>query len=248
MKNWQEIASALQKYRDDYREFWGEIDDLAITKYISGVCEVEEEQAVEQAMRSKPAVRDLVEAVRDALRPVWVAPEEAAAVNEVERPEVRSVLRESLRAWLDEEGRLLASGCALLVSGLTGRAFGMAMNVHGVPAAGGLPSADSLREQCTWQIPVDERGYHLTVTARPAADAGLWEVTCAIASETDRQIVERARFSLAQPGELPVVEASFGRYAGKSIEITTGTWEFSVMVADDVRVVRLEVGTTDSVS
>ncbi|KKL09087.1 hypothetical protein LCGC14_2569390, partial [marine sediment metagenome] len=118
MKRWERIAEKLRAYRDEQQEVWGNMDDLTITRYLCDTCkDEEEERSVQQIMDEKPAVRELVEAVKAVLQPVWVSAAAAAAPPADWRHAPGKLLKNPLEAWIDQTGQLMARGLDLLMAG-----------------------------------------------------------------------------------------------------------------------------------
>jgi DNA-directed RNA polymerase specialized sigma24 family protein len=78
-QQWERVAAELQAYRDAQREVWGDLDDIQVARYLTGVCSPQERAAVEHVMQSRSDVRDVI----DVLRAVEPARRTDAAVQSV---------------------------------------------------------------------------------------------------------------------------------------------------------------------
>ncbi len=261
-ERWRQTFDKLRAHREARTELWGDVDDITLASYVDEMCSDEECRAVEEAMNTKPAVRELVDFLRDVMRPVWGQPlaigaEALAAASEpgVAAGPRRSVLRERLRVWWDNAGQLMADGAELLLGPPRPRP---------VPAYAAVRTRGSSRsatrgrdaetpgesepasEEYCWQIPVDELGYLLSMGFKRAASPERWRVRCDISSPGDPRIAERARFEIAQPNASPVRRSTLAQLAREYIEVPSGTWEVTITVGDDVRVLPIELGSPPS--
>lgn len=258
MKRWRETFDELCACRVNRVEVWGDVDDITLASYIDNKCSKEERRAVEEAMEKKPAVRELVDFLRDMIGPVWVQQSagEIAAFTAPLQSDVpmgphRSVLSERLRVWLDQAGQLMADGVELLL----GPARPLAAPVR---TRGSVKSAlqefgaetpsdcESVTEEYCWQIPVEELGYQLSMGLRRLASPERWDVRCGISSDVDPRIAERARFQIAQPNAKPVVQSTLAELHKQDVEVPSGAWEVTITVGDDIRVLPLELGSPSS--
>ena len=252
---WQKVVAELDAYARQQLGDWGGLEDVVLAAYLAGTCSEQERKAVDQAIREQPVVKELIEKMRKLLQPAWIVPEaEKAPVLGPKRPGAK-VLRECLRSWLDDAGRLTASGLEMLMgeSGPAGASSGAPMGGDVALSGSGaevspewapqVPESPSARE-CYWKIPVDEAGYNLTIRTKPAPKKGYWLLYCDIASESEPEIAARVRFSLSQPDDLPLIQSRMAEFLGKPIPIGVGQWELAIKAGDDVRVVPLEVGTS----
>ena len=103
--DWDRIIGELRAYKEVTRKMWGDLDDTVLAVYISGRASEEESQAVEAAMDSCPAVKELVTVVREVLDAVAV-PAEVPVVNAIWTAKGRVAdLIERLVSWVDEGGK-----------------------------------------------------------------------------------------------------------------------------------------------
>ncbi len=248
MKRWEEIEAQLRAYRDQQRELWGDTDDMLLTRYLSGTCTEDEARSVEVAMDQKPAVRELVEGVQELLQPAWVAALATTPVTPGRIAKQAMALRTSLQIWRDRAGRLLSRGLELLMvepESLPALGFaGVPLGEHEDLPLEGQQGTKATPQQkgCCWRIPVGDAGYTLSVCASPAVAEGRWNLAVAITSDTAAPVSEQARFSIARPDDIPVIETTVSKYTGKSIEIAGGMWNLTITVGGDIRVVALELG------
>lgn len=261
-EHWRQTFDKLRAHREARTELWGDVDDITLASYVDEMCSDEERRAVEEAMETKPAVRELVDFLRDVMRPVWGQPlaSGAAALAPATEPVVaagprRSVLCDRLRVWLDNAGQLMADGAELLLGPprplpvpayATVRTRGSSRPaMRSLGAETPAESESALDEYC-WQIPVDELGYLLSVGFKRVAAPNRWRVRCDISSPGDPRIAERARFEIAQPNASPVRQSTLARLAGEYVEVASGKWEVTITVGDDVRVLPIELGSPPS--
>lgn len=249
-RRWREALADLRAYRENRRELWGDVDDITLALYVEDVCSDDERRAVELAMERKPAIRELVEFLRDMLSSVWTPQPAASLVPGVSIQPSRLVLRERLQVWLDNAGQMMASGVEFFLgpieppmtaatlpvrtrgSGSGSRHYGRESASEGASAA----------QEFRWQIPVDEKGYHLSLGFKCVASPERWHVRCEIFSRGDPGIAERTRLRVAQSSDSPVVQSTLARLAGKYVELASGEWEFAISVDDDVRVLPVTLG------
>jgi hypothetical protein len=258
MKRWRQTVDELRAYSAKRTELWGDVDDITLASYVDETCSEEERRAVEEAMEQKPAVRELVDFLRNAIRPVWVqqlageaATSAASQESDVAWEQHRSMLCERLRVWLDHAGQLMADGVELLLGPARPLAVPIRTRGSSRSALRGLgpetPDDDaSATTEYRWQIPVDELGYQLSVGFRRVASPEGWHVRCGISSPTDPRIAERARLQIAQPGASPVVQSTLAHLAGEYIEVASGEWEVTITVGDDIRVLPIQLGSPPS--
>jgi len=184
--NWEEIAAALKAYRRAQHETWGEVDDVAIAKYLAGDCSPEERQTVEEAIRSHPAYGELIDVVKEVLEdfhPVAAAEAVPQASTEV-APQaavpapcwsgVGAVweLVERLAARIAEDGKMVASGFQGLLMGPQVR---VAQTM-----AGGATGQDEV-ETADWKIPLPTEDGALHVWISPSRKLpAQWELRCTL--------------------------------------------------------------------
>jgi hypothetical protein len=63
-EQWSRIAADLSAHREAQRRAWGEVDEAAIARFVTGEAPALEAARVEQAMRDYPRVRECVESIR----------------------------------------------------------------------------------------------------------------------------------------------------------------------------------------
>ena len=260
MQRWNRLAAELQAYQAELDETWGDLDDATIAKYLAGNATPEEERLVEKEIRAKPAVRELVDVVRDVLSAVPPPPAAASVAAAarcpawIRKPTNASpfewrvnpffVLEDSLHVWLDQAGELMARGLELLAADAGTQP---ATEWAAVPMNRQLDdSKDKLEveasnERC-WQINLDEAGYLLTLRMRPTAAEDIWEVGVEISSDADPDLADRAEFAISRPDDFPIVKEKIARYANRFVEIVSGNWELTILVDNDIRVLPLAVG------
>jgi hypothetical protein len=64
-EQWSRIAADLSAHKAEQRRAWGDIDEAAIARYVTGEASAEERQRLEQAMRDFPRVQECVDSIRE---------------------------------------------------------------------------------------------------------------------------------------------------------------------------------------
>src|SRR5262245_22977813 len=109
---WERVAAELRTCRDAQRQAWGNLDDITVARYLAGACSPQERAEVEQAARSLPDVRDLIEVLRAAMPVGGADPVAQTGLGEIRGPTVSGTPRKRALAYAFCSG-FLAS--ALLV-------------------------------------------------------------------------------------------------------------------------------------
>lgn len=229
LQRWEKIAGELRAYRKALRETWGDVSDVVLANYVAGAATPEETLAVEMAMKERPAVRELVEVVRESLMPVWVTrPAKSGAVS-TER-KIVMLLREALRLSVDDARRAIAQGVEYLIRPAQAPAVDMALG--------------SSTDEVCWLIPAENSGVELSIRAKATAEPGKWLLGCELLG--DPAVAKEAWFSLSKPNGLPLVDAELAKFKGRFVELAAGPWELTVTLNDVVCVVPIIVGETSS--
>ena len=245
---WEQIVEELRAYRRTQAEAWGNLDDTILASYIAGTCNEAERVLVENTMQNKPEVRRLIDLAQRMSSPiVWIDAPDAVRAGLFLPKGTMSVLCESLRVSLDQTGSVVASGLESLMGELGGigepavAATPLGLEAVGAPDQDLIDDSGHWSSECCWTIPVARPGYTLKIRARPGNAKGHWDLNFDMTSDVDPRIPQRARFSLSQPDDIPMLESVVSRYGGKDIEIAAGTWNLAITVDVDVRVLPLEL-------
>ena len=234
---WEKILVELRAYRDNERKTWGETDDIAIARYLSGRCTADERQAVENAMASYPAVRQLVDFVRQALAVPRAEVTPAAAPIVWRAAGLSAELAERLVAWMDETGRLLATGLEHWFA-TPQLALGQCMGPGAV--AGEAPEA-------AWHIPLPEDVHcRLTISIRPTGKQDEWSLSCKLLSRDGGSPPPQSRLEMSrESGELEL-SGWLDDYLNEPIRLLTGEWCIAIEIRGHTQRIHIAIGVPPS--
>jgi hypothetical protein len=124
---WERVAAELRACREAQHKAWGDVDNIAVGRYLAGEASATEREQVEQALEELPDLRLLTELVRGVLadcEPVAPLPEKEAepapapVLLRFPAPEQRRSRRAGVLARLRQRSALVAAACLLLTFGL----------------------------------------------------------------------------------------------------------------------------------
>jgi hypothetical protein len=78
-EQWARTASELVAYREQYRNTWGDVDDLVLARFLSGEITDDEAERVRRALADHPAVRECIAIVEEVFDQARELPDPAAA-------------------------------------------------------------------------------------------------------------------------------------------------------------------------
>jgi hypothetical protein len=118
-EQWSRIAADLNEHRAAQRRAWGDVDEAAIARYVTGEGTEAERERLEQAMRDYPRVRECVESIRAIMGDL---PLEGIRAAETPRPAILPFASRPRRAVPRLRGVLVfATAAAAILVALTAR-------------------------------------------------------------------------------------------------------------------------------
>jgi hypothetical protein len=146
---WARVAADLRAYREEQWRAWGDLDEIAIVRYLADEATEEERGRVERAMRDFPRVRECVEILREVMAEVEPGREDRTegAGEESSRP---SHQRPSKWGFLTPSSARRLAPYALAACLLVG--VGLPLLISSVKRPRDLPSAPGKSAEAVPQI------------------------------------------------------------------------------------------------
>lgn len=235
--DWERILIELRAYRDNQREIWGDVDDIAFAKYLSGRCTADEREAVERAMATYPAVRQLVDIVRRALEAPGADTVPTAAPSLWRIKGQTAELAERLVAWIDETGRLFASG---LEHWFATPQLALARCMGSDAEANESPEA-------MWDIPLQEDMHcRLAFSVRPTGKRDEWFLSCKLVSQDGNSPPPQSRLEISRESGEVELSGWLDDYLREPIRLPSGEWCISIEIQDHTQRVHFAIGVPPS--
>ena len=234
--DWDTIRAELRAYQEQQKKTWGDINDIAVAKYLSGLCTADEQHAVEKAAATYPAIRELVDQVRQALTAAGIETAQVTAPMLWRVAGHAAELMGRLATWVDESGRLLAAGLESWIA-TPQPAFGRCMGREAVP--GEPPEA-------AWEIPLpDEVPGRLTLAVRPAEKPGDWFVSCKLLSQ-DGGALPSARLEITTESGKVELAGWLDNDLNEPIRLRAGEWHITIEIQGHTQHIHMAMGVPPS--
>jgi hypothetical protein len=244
LNDWKRVTEMLRAYRDQQRSTWGDTDDVLVAKYLSNVCNSQEQAVVERACAERPAAwGELVQVLREIaaapLPPIETSvlhtePGTVRIWDDMAAPVIR--LAERLSAWLDRAGTLAANG---LRSVLATPQFA---------TAGAMGSADVESEagKAIWSIPLPDGAGKLTLFVGPGESPDEWALLLKLDLAGDAQLPDHARLEIRNGKGRQELSGPLGDYLKKAITLTTGSWRMTLEIGPRSLLIPMDLGPPDA--
>jgi hypothetical protein len=224
--NWERIAAELHAYRQAQRRLWGDVDDMTLARFLAGTATDAERAAVDQAMQEHPAVRELVEGLREL---AGEPPRERA--SEKSKGTMASIWRlvdgarelsEPLTARASETGGLTSAGMERHIA---------------TPSYTALSGDPSRPDAAVWKdIPLEPFTAALSVACRYLAPSSEWEVQLACKTAPDQpDFVGRGEVTITNEatGEIEI-QLALRECLNQPIFLSDGRWRLTLSLEDHV--------------
>lgn len=247
MNPWKRVTEMLQAYREQQRAMWGEVDDVAVARYLAGTCTLSEKDAVEKAAKDHEAVAELLQV----LHAIAAAPEgaedpgvvvvpfpgmqEDLAAAAVPFPGVplspigafwdvagmAARLFEGLTARLDEAGRVVAEGLKAALAPPE-PVFALQMKE--------MKEKESDRPgEAVWTIPLPDAGGQLTLTVAPDPSPGEWTVQIKVDMPAGVELDKGADLKITDEHGDDKSPGPLADFLDRPIFLTDGVWQVKLV-------------------
>jgi len=244
---WKRVTEMLQAYREQQRAMWGEVDDVAVARYLAGTCTASERTSVEKAAEDHEAVAELLQV----LRAVAAAPEGAAEPEVVAVPfpgmpddladaavpfpgvplaskaafwdvvGMAARLFEGLTARLDEAGRVVAEG---LKAALAPAEPVLASQMKK------MTEKESDRPgEAVWTIPLPDAGGQLTLTVAPDPSPGEGTVEIKVDMPAGVVLDQGAKLEISDENGDAKHSGPLAQFLEKPISLIDGVWQVELL-------------------
>lgn len=234
--DWQRLTAELRTFRDEQAEAWGGLDDFVIAKYVSGECSPGEVKHVDSILKQRPDVLETVEVLQETFQAPGLIPspvDEVPAVNIWQTtPQGLFKLAIRLQVWLDETGRCVCAGLDSLLQQNKLAYRDMSSNTY---------AADD--RSWTWDFPVQDAQYSVTVKVRPDDAAGRWQVNIVPHNTAGAELVDKTQIQIISASGKKIYQGALANLDDAAVVLRAGTWQISLDVDGDLRQIELDLGT-----